>query len=447
MRVVAAQGAASPILRVGQLELRGQFYFASADIKTGLSNRISQDRMVEMRNVLFCSLLLVSILSAIAQDVPTSPLDQDVIQVPEASAALQDTSEVATDTGRPVAEPAANPEPPASSQAVAPEESKIQSILPWILLAVAAALAAGLGTWAFMLRRQGIHFEALRQRVLDGGEKVPLLSEEAFALIADFRNELGNHVKTLKAETDRKLELAGETVRTAQKDALEAQQLTRDTVEHFKTSLNGQFEKIGGFMKQIAQSAAAAHEASTVTMEYSKQVGTALQNKEDEIKELRQGFQRAMLWPLVEGMVTVRDDIRKLRIAKVDDPEIGAHLAEFDKDIEGALTRLRIREFSFANGADPTEAEPHYWDAIPAAKPADTKELHGKVAQVEKVGYLIDVPGGSPIVARKALISRYAYNISIHPVSGSEGSLAAEEPGILNNAQKTQDNTNPSERL
>lgn len=410
----------------------------------GLSIPIIQCRLTEMRNAVFCLLLLVSILSAIAQDVSTSPLEQDAIQVPEASAAPQDPSEGATDTDRPVSELSANPKPAVSSQAVAPVEAKVQSILPWILLAVAAALAAGLGTWAFMLRRQGLHFEALRQRVLDGGEKLPLLSEEAFKLIADFRGELGNHAKTLKAETDRNRESADEMVRTAQKDAAEAQQLTRETVEHFKTSLNGQFEKIGGFMKQIAQSAAAAHEASTVTMEYSKQVGTALQNKEDEIKELRQGFQRAMLWPLVEGMVTVRDDIRKLRIAKVEDPEIGAHLAEFDKDIEGALTRLRIREFTFANGADPTEAEPHYWDAIPAAKPADIKELHGKVAQVEKVGYLIDVPGGIPIVARKALVSRYAYNISIHPVSGTEGSLAAEEPGILNNAQKTQDNTNPS---
>ncbi len=397
-----------------------------------------------MRNGVFCSLLLVSILGAVAQDVPTTSPEQDAIQVPEASAAPQDPSEGANETGRPVAEPAANPEPAAPSQAVSPEEAKIQSILPWILLAVAAALAAGLGTWAFMLRRQGIHFEALRQRVLDGGEKLPLLSEEAFKLIADFRNDLGNHAKALKADTDRNLELAGEVVHTAQKDAAEAQQLTRDTVDHFKTSLNGQFEKIGGFMKQIAQSAAAAHEASKVTMEYAEQVGSSLRIKEDEIKELRQGFQKAMLWPLVEGMVTVRDDLRKLQAAKQYDPETRKDLDTFDKDIGDALARLQIRELPLEEGTDPTQTPARYWDALPAPRRTDTRELHGKVAKIENVGYLIDGVGGDPIVARKALVVRYAYDTDDQPERGfpSQDGEAASVPSFSANALQRQETTN-----
>ncbi len=181
-----------------------------------------------------------------------------------------------------------------------------------VIIVVLSFCSGGLLVWAIFLRRKGSRLEALKEKVLDGGEKIPLLSEEALELIVSFKKELEDSRSELVKEFKEHQASMKLQLKEAQEFASEAQALTSETVAHFKENLQKSFGQIQAYMQKIADSSAGAHEQAKETTEYAKQVGETVIEKDREITKLRKGYQLSMIGPLIKGILELRDKLTAL---------------------------------------------------------------------------------------------------------------------------------------
>jgi hypothetical protein len=283
-----------------------------------------------------------------------------------------------------------------------------------ILIIVLSFCSGALLVWSIMLRRQRGRLEALKESVLNGGEKIPLLNEEALELIVTFKKELEDSRSELFKEfkehqTGMKLQL-----KEAKEIASEAQALTSQTVTDVAENLQKSFGKIQTYMQKIADSSAGAHEQTKETAEYAKQVGETVIEKDLEITKLRKGYQLSMIGPVIKGVLELRDKLTALEGLSDIDEATQKELNELNQLVVSSLKDVGVNEMNIQHGTDPSELALHKWDALEASLPTSKEDLSKKVAEVVTPGYVALGPESSDIVVRKAKVIRYKY-------SGSEG--------------------------
>lgn len=284
------------------------------------------------------------------------------------------------------------------------------SVVPWIFATLLAASTGALAMWVFFMRKQGAKFEELRKRILDGGQQIPLLTEEALMLLTQLRGDLKEGAK--KFETDQKAYQVRteEILNNAQQAAQDTQLMTKQLVDDFKDRVQKHLDKVVTYMQRIADSSAGANETANKTMEYSKQVTESLRSRDNELAELKKGYQMSMLAPLVQSILTLRDELIQLEsVLKLDD-QTRNQLNEFNLSILGSLNILGIHQLEITEGIDLNDVELHKWDALEVSRPTNTPHLDRKVAEVIKHGYVIHGAHAHDTVVRKAKVIRYKYD-------------------------------------
>lgn len=301
----------------------------------------------------------------------------------------------------------------------------------WVLTAVLAAASTALAMKLFQHRKEERHFAQLREQLIasTGDRALFLLPEEALRLLVEVRGGVEQWVDHFLQGVRDERAASAELMSEVKSTALDSKRQIDDVVEAFKSQINDHLEKAGHAMRQIAAASAKAHQASNETLDYSKQVAETLIAKEAEIKLLKEGYQKALLGPLLKEMVTVRDDLIDLACT-VSDPVTKAHLEHLDEKLSKALGELGISEITIPS--DPNQAPLHHWDALPAAEVTRERDLHGKTAGVAKRGYLVTRSDGDPLVLRKSTVVRYRFepSESDHDPSGTDEPAAPDQRAI-----------------
>lgn len=276
--------------------------------------------------------------------------------------------------------------------------------LPWILAIVMSLFAGAATAYILVLRNQDRHFNALRQKVMEGKEPVFLLSSEAVRLISEFRGQLaqvdGNLKKMLADNHD--------GLRRLVQEAQESSQLSRDqthqTVETFKSSLNGMLEKITKFMQNVVQNTKEAHDQAVATKDYSKQVSELIHEKEAEISKLKEGYHLHLIKPLTNAFLKIRDEIHLLA-ARSSDAQVKECLGDLDRQIVVALEDLHIRETQIPERPD--NLHPRFWESLGAAEHTDDSAKQGSYARIHERGYHYLSANSEPHVVKKAVVVVY----------------------------------------
>ena len=284
------------------------------------------------------------------------------------------------------------------------------SVVPWIFATLLAASTGALAMWVFFMRKQGAKFEELRKRILDGGQQIPLLTEEALMLLTQLRGDLKEGTK--KFETDQKAYQVKteEILNNAQQAAQDTQLMTKQLVDDFKDRVQKHLDKVVTYMQRIADSSAGANETANKTMEYSKQVTESLRSRDNELAELKKGYQMSMLAPLVQSVLTIRDELIQLESVMKLDESTREQLNDFNISILESLNVLGIHQLEIAEGHDLNDIPIHKWDTLEVSRPTKEPHLDRKVAEVIKHGYVIHGPHAHDSVVRKARVIRYKYN-------------------------------------
>ncbi len=309
------------------------------------------------------------------------------------------------------------------------------SIIPWIIVALLAAATGALAMWVFIMKKQGAHLEALRKRVLDGGEKIPLLSEEALILLSQFRTDLKEGVARFESDLNSHQAKTQEILQDAKRAADDTQTMTKQLVEDFKERVQKHLDKVVGYMQRIADSSAGANESANKTMEYSKQVTESLRARDQELAELKKGYQLSMLAPLVQGILAVRDELINLEAVMSLDEHTRNQLNDFNQSILESLNTLGIHQLEIGEGHDLNDIELHKWDPLEVSRSTKEPHLDRKVAEVIKHGYVIRGPHAHDTVVRKAQVIRYKFT----PEEQSEPLVDGEPSGADNNQESSQE--------
>lgn len=283
----------------------------------------------------------------------------------------------------------------------------------WALAIVLAFLMGMLLVWTLVLRKQSKNLKALKERVLDGGEKIPLLTDEALELISVFKKKLEDTSSQLTTDLDAYRSRVESQLRKAQEIANQAQDLTTKTVSQFKENLRKSFGQIQAYMQKIADSSAGAYEQTKQTAEYSKQVGETLVSKNQELAALREGYQLSMLGPLVKGSLGVMDQITSLMAVDTSSAESLEDLKELKNLIVRSLEDLGVSEINLHSGDDPTKIDSYKWEPLDASRATNDQSLDKMVAEVIKPGFVAMGPDGSEAVIRKTLVVRYRYQSDV----------------------------------
>ncbi|MDC1448210.1 hypothetical protein N8218_00990 [bacterium] len=292
------------------------------------------------------------------------------------------------------------------------EESESNSSDFLVTIVVLSFFSGALLVWTFFLRRQGSRLKALKEKVLDGGEKIPLLNEEALELIKSFKSELEASRSELIKEFKEHQASMGLQLKEAQNFVSEAQALTKETIAHFKENLQKSFGQIQTYMQKIADSSAGSYTQAKETAEYAKQVGETVIEKDREITKLREGYQLSMIGPLIKGILELRDKLIALEGLSDIDEATKKELNELNQLVVSALKDVGVNEIDIQHGTDPTEFPLHKWDALEVPESTSEESLSKKVAEVVKLGYVALGPDASDVVVRKAKVIRYKYSES-----------------------------------
>jgi hypothetical protein len=318
--------------------------------------------------------------------------------------------------------PASNTDPSSANKKDVPpdhqiaRDEKIQktslelSVAPWVVSAIFALSTGALGMWIFIMKKQRAKFEALRKRVLDGGEQIPLLTEEAIMLLNQFRSDLKEGTIKFESDLENYRVRTEEILNESKRAAIDTQLMTKQLVDDFKDRVQKHLDKVVTYMQRIADSSAGANETANKTMEYSKQVTESLRTRDNELAELKKGYQMSMLAPLVQSILTIRDELIQLEsVLKLDD-STRAQLNDCNISILESLNILGIHQLEIAEGHDLNDVPIHKWDTLEVSRPTKEPHLDRKVAEVIKHGYVIRGPHAHDTVVRKARVIRYKYN-------------------------------------
>ena len=292
------------------------------------------------------------------------------------------------------------------------EESESNSSDFLVIIVVLSFFSGALLVWTFFLRRQGSRLKALKEKVLNGGEKIPLLNEDALDLIITFKKELEDSRSELIEEFKEHQGSMELQLRGAQTFVSEAQALTKETIAHFKENLQKSFGQIQTYMQKIADSSAGSYEQAKETAEYAKQVGETVIEKHREITKLREGYQLSMIGPLIKGILELRDKLTTLEGLSDIDEATKKELNELNQTAVSALKDVGVNEIDIQHGTDPTEFPFHKWDALEVSRETSEENLSKKVAEVVTPGYVALRPDASEVVVRKTRVLRYKYNES-----------------------------------
>jgi hypothetical protein len=279
------------------------------------------------------------------------------------------------------------------------------SALPWCIAILMAGLTGASGAWIVMLRKQGMHFKLLRQKVIDGTEPVFLLPAEATRLIHEFKELVTDggryfdeSVKDQRAEVKRIVHEAESSSRASRDETLR-------TVDTFKTSLNGMLGSLTKFMDRVVQDTDKTHNQALETKEYAKNVAELIHAKEREITRLKEGYDLHLITPLTKAFLRIRDDLHAMT-PHIADNQIRSQLGDLDHKIVAALGDLRIKEIEIPE--DLKNFTSQKWESLGAADATDDPARHGKRARIKEKGYQLEMPDAEPHIIRKAVVVVYS---------------------------------------
>gem|GEM_PF-4849878 len=339
------------------------------------------------------------------------PNNPSVEQVPEGTETPAKTEPAKNNVDRPD-EPAAAKEAAKEAPAKAAKQPKGDqskesplSWLPWILAVVMSGFAGAAVAYILVLRKQDRHFSALRQKVIEGKEPVLLLSDEAARLIRDFKGQLVEANNYLKKTIQDNREDLGKLVQEAKDTGQVSRDQTQQTVDTFKSSLNGMLEKITKFMQNVVQNTKETHDQAVATKDYSKQVSELIKEKEAEISKLKEGYHLHLIKPLTNAFLKIRDELYLLK-AHSSDAQVKEGLGDLDRQIVAALEDMQIKETVIPDR--PETLHSRFWESLGAAEPTDDQAKHGSLSKVHEKGYQCHTANGEPHVVRKAVVVVYS---------------------------------------
>mgnify|MGYP005862395535 CR=1 FL=1 len=276
--------------------------------------------------------------------------------------------------------------------------------LPWIFAIVMSLFAGASAAYILVLRKQGRHFNGLRQKVIEGKEPVLLLSGEAARLISEFKDQLAQADHNLKKTLGDNYVGLTRLVQQAEESGQLSREQTHQTVETFKSSLNGMLEKINKFMQNVVQNTKDAHDQAVATKDYSKQVSELIHEKEAEISKLKEGYHLHLIKPLTNAFLKIRDEIHLLA-ARSADADVKETLEDLDRQIVAALEDMQIKETEIPLQVENLHAR--FWESLGAAERTDDPTKHGSVARIHERGYQYHTANSEPHVVKKAVVVVY----------------------------------------
>lgn len=290
-------------------------------------------------------------------------------------------------------------------------------VLPLIIASIVLAiLTGGLLAYFMVLRARGRSFAALREEVLSGSKEVPLLTTEALEMISQFKGQLMDSAADFHGKADEHRSSVEGFISRAEKTANESHAKTHETVDTFKGSMNNMLESLQKFMGKVVEDAKRTRDEAAETKELTKQVAAVLQEKEEQLRQLEEGYQKSLLGPLTKEFLNLRDEL--LSISEQTEGEISNHLDAIDKKFVKALAETGIHEIAI-NGR-PDDLPPGFWETVGAATPTENSEKHGTVERIYTRGYTVCRPDGEKAVLRKAVVVLYAHSPdSSEPLSTS----------------------------
>lgn len=176
----------------------------------------------------------------------------------------------------------------------------------------------------------------------------------------------------------------------------------------FKADLNDKLEQIARYMQIVSKSSTEAAAGSKETSAFTKQLSETIVSKEQELGALRDGYQKSMIGPVINGFLNLRDNLNALLSTELED-ELRKQLENLNESLGISLSEVGVNELLFEIGTDPLTVESKNWRSLEATRPTSDKRLDGTVAAIIKPGYTSISPQGAEIVIRKAEIIRYKY--------------------------------------
>ncbi len=249
--------------------------------------------------------------------------------------------------------------------------------------------------------------KAQQEKILSGSEPVHLVTQEAREFLTEFFHAISSNTgevyKSIKLHQDQ----TGRLIEQSSQEAKEAQRLTEETVTVFKGQLNSMLENIQKFMTKVVEDTKLTRSEAAETKELTRNVANVLQDKEQQITELQQGYQLSLLGPLTTEFLSLRDSLNNLIQETTSDGELAAALEQMDGRLVEALGQIGVVETEIP--VNPDSLAPNLWEPVSATSPTDDPGKHGTVQRIYRRGYHYHSPSGSQAVLRKAVVVLYAH--------------------------------------
>ena len=246
----------------------------------------------------------------------------------------------------------------------------------------------------------GWYRQTLKKRFRDGDEESSLLlTAEARELIDDQRSvirESAGRIIQLENQINRLVKGHSETIQII--------------VDDFKSKLNKAFESLAVQMQNVVDSSEVAKNEVAKSGKVLEQTVQLLDKKEKEISILKEGFQKALIKPVILSYIEMRDDFVS-ELGQIIDDGFSSSLKKNVEKVDVVLNKIGMIKMEVPE--DPHSLPSHFWDTLEAAKVTGNESINGKTSRVVRDGYyskIIDA-NGQPhdIVFRKAIVEIYRY--------------------------------------
>ncbi|MDA9831423.1 hypothetical protein N9C66_08780 [Akkermansiaceae bacterium] len=214
-------------------------------------------------------------------------------------------------------------------------------------------------------------------------------------------------VKALSQESKKVMTMLSQ-IQTKDSSGLAANPRPSENDSQFKADLNDKLEQIARYMQIVSKSSTEAAAGSKETSAFTKQLSETIVSKEQELGILRDGYQRSMIGPVINGFLNLRDNLNTLLSTELED-ELRKQLENLNESVGISLSEVGVNELLLEIGTDPLSVESKHWRSLEATRPTSEKRLDGTVAAIIKPGYTSISPQGAEIVIRKAEVVRYKY--------------------------------------
>lgn len=214
-------------------------------------------------------------------------------------------------------------------------------------------------------------------------------------------------VKALRQQSKKVLTMLSQN-QTKDSSGLTANPQPSENDNQFKSDLNDKLEQIARYMQIVSKSSIEAAAGSKETSAFAKQLSETIVSKEQELGILRDGYQRSMIGPVINGFLNLRDNLNTLLSMELED-ELRKQLENLNESVGISLSEVGVNELLLEIGTDPLTVESKNWRSLEATRPTSERRLDGTVAAIIKPGYTSISPQGGEIVIRKAEVVRYKY--------------------------------------